>query len=386
MRRWRALLVVALALIGCAWAAQPPSGLDALRNTGRPDGFAQVLGPRKFVFPADHGPHEDFRHEWWYVTGNVDASTGERFGFELTVFRVALAPPTAGGGSNNAIGTGGSGATISGWRTRQVYVAHLAVTDVARGEFKYAIRFSRDALGLAGAQADPLHVWVDDWMLGQDGADAGGGWKLRAQGQGYELKLNLDPLQPPVLNGDQGLSRKSAEPGSASYYYSIPRLNVRGQIGHGDRTFDVHGLAWLDREWGSGALGQREQGWDWFALQLQDGSALMFYSLRNHDGTRDSHSAGTWVDASGQAKALSIAQVQIDVSDHWTSPLGGRYPSRWRLRVPAVGLDVDIRPALANQELGTQPRYWEGAVDLSGALGAGKTTGRGYVELVGYGE
>ena len=265
-------------------------------------------------------------------------------------------------------------------------MAHFAITDVARGDFKYATRFSRDALGLAGAQGDPLHVWVGDWILGEDGSNATAGWKLRAQAEGYRLTLTLNPQQSPVLNGDSGLSRKSGEPGSASYYYSIPRMAVRGQIERGERSFDVRGQAWLDREWGSGSLGAKERGWDWFALQLQDGSALMFYSLRNQDGSRDSHSAGTWVDAGGHATPLSIDQVQIDVSDHWSSPLGGQYPSRWRLRVPSVGLDVDIRPALANQELGTRPRYWEGAVDLSGQLAAAATAGRGYVELVGYGE
>jgi predicted secreted hydrolase len=214
----------------------------------------------------------------------------------------------------------------------------------------------------------------------------GAPWVIHAQGQGYELTLNAENLGQPVLNGDHGLSRKSAESGAASYYYSIPRIAVHGQVVRAGVASDVHGLAWLDREWGSGSLGTKEQGWDWFALQLQDGSALMFYSLRNHDGTRDPNSAGTWVDAAGRAQSLTTDQVLIDVSDHWTSPRGGRYPSRWRVRVPAVGLDVEVHPALANQELGTKPRYWEGAVDLRGVRDGHDTTGRGYVELVGYGE
>lgn len=188
------------------------------------------------------------------------------------------------------------------------------------------------------------------------------------------------------MNGDHGLSRKSSEPGTASYYYSIPRIAVRGEIAHGGVTSHVHGLAWLDREWGSGALGAGEQGWDWFAFQLQDGSALMFYSLRRNNGTRDPNSAGTWVDASGHSRQLSLDQVSIDVGDHWTSPRGGRYPARWRVRVPSAGLDVEVSPVLANQELGTQPRYWEGAVDLRGAQSGRDISGRGYVELVGYGE
>jgi predicted secreted hydrolase len=289
---------------------------------------------------------------------------------------------------------------VSAWRTRQVYLAHFAITDVARHEFKFAHRLSRDALGLAGAQAQPLRVWLDDWVFGvpADTQGAGGesgrpvpqvtapGWMLHAQDQGYELTLELRPLVQPILNGERGLSRKASERGAASYYYSIPRVAVHGKLLRAGVSSDVQGLAWLDREWGSGSLGTNQQGWDWFALQLKDGSSFMFYALRNHDGTRDPHSAGTWVDPTGRVQALSTDQVMIDVSDHWVSPRGGHYPSRWRVRVPAVGLDVEARPVLANQELGTKPRYWEGAVDVSGTREGHDTSGRGYVELVGYAE
>jgi predicted secreted hydrolase len=383
--RWRVL--VCSALICCvARAGAPVSDLDVIRGGSEAtDGFVRALAPRTFEFPRDHGPHPEFRHEWWYVTGNLDSAAGERFGFELTIFRVGLVPPAAA----TAVGSGGE----SAWRTRQVYAAHFAITDVARGQFKFAEQYSRDALGLAGAQAEPFRVWLNDWMLGSPSLlssppvpGSGTPWTIHAQGQGYELTLDADGLGQPVLNGDHGLSRKSNEPGAASYYYSIPRIAVHGKVVRDGISSDVHGLAWLDREWGSGSLGAKEQGWDWFALQLKDGSALMFYSLRNHDGTRDPNSAGTWVDASGRAQSLSTDQVSIDVSDHWTSPRGGRYPSRWRIRVPAVGLDVEVRPALADQELGTKPRYWEGAVDLRGVREGHDATGRGYVELVGYGE
>jgi predicted secreted hydrolase len=386
-RNAMACSALALAAAGAYAAGPPDSDLDAIRGGGRTSEFALAIEPRHFEFPQDHGPHPQFRHEWWYVTGNLDSTRGERFGFELTFFRIALAPP------------GTVPDTPSAWRTRQVYVAHFAITDVARGEFRSAQKLSRDALGLAGAQAQPLRVWLDDWMLGapsdtNDARDGSGpvspatasGWLLHAQGQGYDLTLEAQPLVQPMLNGEQGLSRKASERGAASYYYSIPRVAVRGKLLRAGVSSDVQGLAWLDREWGSGSLGANEQGWDWFALQLHDGSSFMFYAMRNRDGTRDSHSAGTWVDSAGRVQALSTDQVMIDVSDHWLSPRGGRYPSRWRVRVPAVGLDVEVRPVLANQELDTKPRYWEGAVDVSGKREGRDASGRGYVELVGYGE
>ncbi|MBS0417609.1 MAG: carotenoid 1,2-hydratase [Proteobacteria bacterium] len=369
---WSAMVLCCVARAG----APPSQALDVLRDSAK--GFTRADAPRTFEFPRDHGPHPDFRHEWWYMTGNLDSDTGERFGFEVTVFRVGLAPPGSSVGAVSDVGGTTGADAVSAWRTREVYVAHFAITDVARGVFKFSDRYSRGALGLAGARADPMRAWIDDWQVGAS--------KIHARGEGYELTLDVGTLGDPVLNGDHGLSRKSSEPGSASYYYSIPRIAVHGAIARGGAISHVHGLAWLDREWGSGSLGAGERGWDWFAFQLQDGSTLMFYSLRQDHGTRDPNSAGTWVDASGHSRPLSNDQVSIDVIDHWTSPRGGRYPSRWRVRVPSTGLDVEVRPVLADQELATRPRYWEGAVDLRGVQSGRDISGRGYVELVGYGE
>jgi predicted secreted hydrolase len=328
--------------------------------------FAQALAPQPLEFPRDQGPHPDYRQEWWYLTGNLDAVDGERFGFELTIFRFALAPGTSAGGGRSA------------WRTRQVYLGHFAVTDVARRRFRFAVKRARGALGLAGAQASPFRVWVGNWQIGENA--------VQAAGQGYTLSLTEQPLMPAVLNGERGLSRKSGEPGNATYYYSIPRVSVQGTIVADGRPLRVHGLAWLDREWGSGSLGPREIGWNWFGLQLGDGSCLMFYFLRDRGGTEDPYSAGTWVDPAGHARPLSRDDVRMEVLDHWTDAGGTRYPSRWRLVVPAAGLDVTVHPVLADQELVTSPRYWEGAVDVSGTRAGRPLAGRGYVELVGYAE
>jgi predicted secreted hydrolase len=406
----RGAAVWALVVTAACWfapagvdAAGPPGGsdLDVIRSTAADPGFELVLQPRTFEFPRDHGPHPQFRHEWWYVTGNLDSSRGERFGFELTFFRVGLRPPQTDGAQTSAAqpstaqpgtaqpgtaqpGTADSRAAPSAWHARQLYTAHFAITDVAQRQFRFAEKFSRDALGLAGAQAQPFRVWLDDWMLGTEQHQ--GQWKLHAAGPGYELTLQLEPLLAPVLNGEQGLSRKGDQPGAASYYYSIPRVAVHGQLSRAGTVADVRGLAWLDREWGTSSLAANQQGWDWFALQLQDGSALMLYDLRNRDGSRDPHSAGTWVDSTGRKQLLTAEQLSIEVLDHWISPAGGRYPSRWRVRVPAAGLDLEVSPALSDQELRTRPRYWEGAVDVHGTHAGKGTDGRGYVELVGYAE
>ncbi len=364
--------IAAVALLATrAAAGAPPASVGGILDEPAA-GFAQVSGPRPFSFPADAGPHPEFRQEWWYTTGNLEAANGERFGFELTFFRYALAPPAA-----------LSAAGPSAWHANEIYVAHFAVTDVAEQRFRYAQKVSRAALGLAGAAADPLHVWVEDWYL-KPAPGVATSWLVHAAAQGYQLDLELDASGAPVLNGVEGFSVKSATPGDASYYYSLPRVGVRGRLLREGRALAVTGLAWFDHEWGSGGLGRGEVGWDWFALQLQDGSTLMFYALRDAHGGIDAHSAGTFVDRAGNVQSLSARAVSVQVTDHWKSAGGVRYPSGWRIAVPQLGLDLTVRPLLADQELGTTPRYWEGAVDVRGTRAGEALGGRGYVELVGY--
>jgi len=346
--------------------------LSVLRAAGTA-GFASANTPRRFEFPQDHGPHPLFRHEWWYFTGQLRGA-GETFGFELTVFRLALRPPQF---------TASGSAAVSAWRARQVYAAHFAITDVNRRRFFNATRYARDALDLAGAQARPFAIHVADWSV-IEAAGAPLQWQLQAADGDYQLRLDLRGAQPPVLNGDAGLSRKAEAPGAASYYYSMPRLQATGTVDRQGSSVPVSGLVWLDREWGSGSLGSDQQGWDWFALDLDDGSTLMFYALRDRDGRRDPHSAGTFVDATGYATPLRNDDVQITVLRHWSSPRGGEYPAQWALRVRSQDLQLNLTPLLADQELSTQPRYWEGAVQVTGQRHGTPVSAQGYVELVGY--
>jgi predicted secreted hydrolase len=180
------------------------------------------------------------------------------------------------------------------------------------------------------------------------------------------------------------LSQKSAEPGNASYYYSIPRLHAEGALSMAGERLAVSGLAWVDREWGSSALSKEQEGWDWFALQLSDGSELMFYHLRRTDGSNDSHSAGTWIPDGGGSEHLSQDDVRIEVRDYWESPRGGQYPNAWTITIPRLDLELDVDPVLEAQELETTVRYWEGAVDVIGSRSGNAIEGRGYVELTGY--
>ena len=355
--------------------ADGSSRLSELLSDQGLEGYAQAIEPRAFRFPADHGPHADYRNEWWYLTGNLDGENGARFGFEFTIFRFSLVP---------------SGTDISGdasaWRSNQVYVGHFAITDAGEKQFYVAQRYSRGGLGLAGAAAEPFHVWLDDWSIAAARPDTESIWRLRASDRNIALNLTLEPQKLPVLNGVNGLSQKAAMAGHASYYYSITRLQTDGTLQIGDNVFEVNGLSWLDREWGSSALSRDQEGWDWFALQLSDGSDLMFYNLRRKDGSHDVHSAGTLTLADGSAVHLSKDDFIVEVLDTWQSPQRARYPVAWRIAVPEYKLNLKIDPVLDAQELVTTVRYWEGAVDVSGERDGTPIVGRGYVELTGYAE
>jgi predicted secreted hydrolase len=356
------------------------SRLSQLLSGDGAEGYSKAIKNRIFRFPEDHGPHPGFRNEWWYLTGNLDGERGQRFGFELTFFRFALSPgphPDSAPSSD------------SGWRTHQVYIAHFAVTDKKNNQFHVAQRFSRDALGLAGAQTTPFKVWIENWSIGEKQnkgvrAVTPEVWEITASDDDFSLHLNLFADKPPVLNGMDGLSQKSAAEGNASYYYSISRLRSEGTLRIAGETHRVTGMSWLDREWSSSALAPDQQGWDWFALQLSDGSDLMFYNIRKNDGSQDEHSAGTWIAKDGSSRHLSRDDLSIKVTGEWESPEGGAYPSRWDIQLPEFDLEITVTPIIDQQELFTTVRYWEGAVDVTGQRNHQPIEGRGYVELTGY--
>jgi predicted secreted hydrolase len=354
---------------------QASLAVSAALGSGDLAGFARAMAPRPFSFPADHGPHAEFRTEWWYYTGNLETSAGRHFGFQLTFFRTALASPAAVAATR-----------ASAWSASQLYLAHFALTDTAGRRFHARSRLSRDALGLAGARAIPFHVWTEDWSAESEAA-SGLPVRLRAGEGDVAIDLVLASDKPAVLQGDRGLSRKGPEPGNASYYYSLSRMSARGTVRAGGESHPVSGLAWMDREWSTSALGPDLVGWDWLALQLDDGRDLMVYRLRRRDGAADAHSAGALIAGDGATGPLALGDVTLDALDHWTSPRSGvRYPSRWRLTIPGSALDLEITPRLADQELIVGPRYWEGAVRVEGTAAGRPIAGRGYVELVGYGE
>lgn len=363
------VIVIAVLTVFSAKAQQTASrpGFASLMAS-QAEGFERAVEPRKFHFPTDHGPHPNFQTEWWYLTGHLETDSGDVFGTQVTFFRFALTPRTPDGASN--------------WRSNAAFMAHFALTDVSGRRFYHEERFARAAAGLAGASSPPLKVWLEDWQLRQLG-DSEFPWLVKLRGADFAIDLELRPGKSPVLNGNGGLSQKSAEAGNASYYYSMTRMPTKGFVETKGARQAVSGTLWMDREWSSSALGQSQVGWDWFALQFADGTDLMYYQLRESGGGVSAESAGTFVSASGSSRRVGRSDVELTVLDTWMSPHGPRtYPAKWRLRVASIGVDVIIEPRLADQEHTGRFPYWEGAVTVSTA--DGDTLGVGYVELTGY--
>lgn len=374
------LLAIVLPLLVAYLAFRPDqrlsvqANLDLSQELGNTEdaGFAKVLRPREFSFPVDHGPHLEYGVEWWYYTGNLDNQEGRQFGFELTLFRIGL--------------TTDSPQRASDWAASQVYMGHFAVTDVKNNRFYAFERFSRDGLGLAGAsvaETQGFRVWLEDWSIDGEGATEPA-ITLRAAEEDVAIELTLVSAKPLVLQGDRGFSQKSAETGNASYYYSITRMPTSGTVSIGPQSFAVQGNSWMDREWSTSALSEEQEGWDWFALQLSDGSELMYYQLRLEDGGLSRFSGGIVVLGDCSTISISANDVSILVLDVWESSRGVSYPAKWQLQVPSQSIDLEIEPLVDDQELDVSVRYWEGAVKVSGKSRGLPVGGNGYVEMTGY--
>jgi predicted secreted hydrolase len=335
--------------------------------------FERALETREFKFPEDHGAHPGFRTEWWYFTGNLASMDNRKFGYQFTIFRTAL--------------TGQKPVRKSGWNTNQIYMGHFALTDINNERFYFDEQFSRDGNELAGAEAEPFRVWLEDWVIA--GINDTSAYdlpiiNLRASQEYASINFTLKAAKPIILQGEQGLSQKGKEPGNASYYYSYTRLETDGRISINDDDYIVTGTSWMDREWSTSALDSSQAGWDWFSLQFNDNSELMYYQLRRKDDTPDIFSKGVLVDENGNSEIIDINNVTLVITDYWESPEGSVYPSGWKLQIPDKDLNLLISPRVKNQLMDVTVTYWEGSVNISGTKNGRDIGGYGYVELTGY--
>lgn len=366
------ILVLFVAAVGWgAWFGlqKPENGafradvIAEMSGGGSNEQFSRAIDPYEFTFPRDYGPHPGFQTEWWYYTGNLKTITGRHFGYQFTIFRRALQTEEAPGASE--------------WRTNQVYFGHFAVTDVQQEQFHSFEKFSRGALGLAGARAEPYRVWLEGWQVYKEGEE----YVLLAEEKQISLQLKMTLEKPTVFQGDDGLSQKSEDEGNASYYYAQTRLSTEGFIKVGSEHFEVKGESWLDREWSTSAFKRGESGWDWFSVQLEDNREVMLYQIRYKAGGISPYSSGSYINASGKKTHLTHEEYSIQVLDNWKSPHTGTvFPSSWKLGIPRFNLEFTVTPLLNDQEHRHSFNYWEGAVRVSSE----SVNGYGYVELTGY--
>jgi predicted secreted hydrolase len=329
-------------------------------------GFRPAAPGFEFSFPRDHGSHPAYQTEWWYYTGHLRTENGRRYGFEVTFFRVAVNQAEKG----------------NEWDLRQIMPAHFAITDIDGKAFRYYEKLNRGSKFTADAAEGHLSVFNESWRLT---TNPDGSWRLVAAEGGDSIDLTLRARKPPAIHGENGVSVKAPFPGYASHYYSMTRLEVTGVVNRARCT----GQAWMDHEFGSAALRENQQGWDWFSVQLDNDAELMLYIIRRTDGTPDVSSSGSVITSDGRVIHLKREQMRVTVTDQWTSPKSkARYPMGWQIEVPSLSVKLVLSPLMRDQELltrgSTRVTYWEGAVDVSGSFGGVGVRGQGYVEMTGY--
>lgn len=334
--------------------------------------YQLALPGRQMSFPRDHFSHPDFKTEWWYYTGHLEAEDGKNYGYQVTFFRFGLRDRQSEGKENPALFT-------------DFYMAHFALADKQEKKFVVLERTNRGYGQKAGAAVDRYLVWNENWKV----EGRGDNHSIEIKGPDITLRLQLSPAKPPALHGRQGLSQKGEGRGRASYYYSLTRLKTEGELRIRDKKEKVHGLSWMDHEFGTNQLGDDQIGWDWFSVQLENNMEVMLYLIRREDGSVDPYSSGTVVYEGGASRHLHLADFQVEVLERWKSPKsGGHYPIKWRVRIPGENIAMEILPFFPDQELDTRKStkvtYWEGAVRVRGTHRNKAIEGLGYVEMTGY--
>ena len=314
------------------------------------EGFAIPDPAYRIEFPQDHGPHPDYRIEWWYLTATLEGEDGQDYGVQWTLFRTAMQPGEA-----------------EGWDSPQIWMGHAAVT--SSDEHLFAERLARGGIGQAGVISEPFQAFIDDWRM--EGIDR---MRVTARGAEFAYDLELVANGPLVLQGEGGYSVKSPD-GQASHYYSQPFYRVSGVLDLPGGSVNVSGQGWLDREWSSQPLSEDQHGWDWFSLQFEDGARLMGFGLRDLETV---FTSATWIDPDGATTAYTDGALRLTPLNR-ALVAGRNIPVEWRVELPARGVDVEVQALNPGAWMGVSFPYWEGPIRVRGSH-----EGRGYLEMTGY--
>lgn len=343
------MLLLTLLLLGCEPAATSKNSQALQTVSGEP-----VDKKTGLVFPQDHGPHPEQGIEWWYITANLTADTGETFGVQWTLFRTQLPLPFA-----------------STWWDNQLYFAHFALqhqqTHIAFERFARA--------GQATISASPFSAQLDDWSLKstQQGFLP---LQLHAEQGDYAIDVSLSN-SPLILHGENGYSQKTAS-GHASYYFSYPFLETSGTVTFNGKQYKVSGNAWYDREWSASLLDKSQLGWDWFSLvsEQHPKQGLMLFCIRDAKQHYD-YCSGTRIAENGEATQIPRHEIRLHVLDHITID-GTEYPSQWKVEL-ADSAPILLETITKDSVNKLSTEYWEGRVKATNGF-----NGTGYAELAGY--
>jgi predicted secreted hydrolase len=327
--------------------------------------YLDVTSDYQVKIPLDFLYKQDYRVQWWYFTGHLFAGNGQEFGYELTFFVVNVQKR----------------AYKSRFGVNRIYISHFAISDIAGNTFLFSDTADAGVFEYAGADDRQLKVWTGNNTLNGTFKDM----RLRAADSNKSIDLYLQPVKPLVLNGKKGYSRKSEEsPLIASVYFSYTQMNTKGKLTIGDEVYAVKGKSWFDREISTRGLSEKQAGWDWFAVQLDDNREIMIYMLRNKDGSINRYSSGTFIYRDGTYRHLRGNEFSVKVLSHYRSEkTGAQYPSQWEIHIPSETVNLRIAPLIQDQEVialeSTGNYYWEGTCRVEGSA-----RGRAYVEMTGY--
>lgn len=351
--------------------------------------FTPVVLGYRFEFPRDHLAHNSFRQEWWYLTANLTTEKGEQLGAQWTQFRVALKPTTLQTIAPQTTVPQVTDATPkseSTWETQQLYLAHSALTS-SNAHLAHE-KWSRRHSEFAEVNLDPYQIRLDNWHW-QSETNALFPATLTVENSDFSYRLQLNSQAPLQYQGVNGYSLKSRDGQVASYYYSQPFIEISGEINRNGKVEQVTGQGWLDREWSSQFLTKTQQGWDWFALRLNDGSTLMLFQLRDQSPAESAKNAPISAFYSARRMFADGTGRNINSTDNpndiqmtplkWQHTVNGDYPVSWQVKIPSENIDLTIIPLNTNSAMQLSTPYWEGPVQLSGSH-----TGTGYMELTGY--
>ncbi|WP_083539535.1 lipocalin-like domain-containing protein [Enterovibrio coralii] len=356
---WSAVIVLCvIAFFGSVlFKSTPPErGAVEMLLADNEKGFANVERGYEIRFPDDYGLHENYRQEWWYVTANLKDSEGNEYGVQWTVFRSAVSPKKG-----------------EAWNNQHIYMAHAVLT--TKDVTYKSERFARGGIGQAGVSSSPFSVWIDDWQWSSS-SESPFPATLMGGEQDFYFNLDMQLTQPEVLQGEKGFSQKHATQNVASYYFSVPAVELSGTLNIDGKSVAVEGKGWIDREWSTKALSDDQKGWDWFALQFDDGGSLMMVQVRSENGP---YRFGSITSAAGETQRLESDEIEMTPVS-FTKVSSGRYvPTHWQLKLKNYDLSIETTPLNEQNWLPFAFPYWEGPVDVSGSK-----QGAGFMEATGY--